>query len=68
MDSGRGLSLDLDAEDCDSSLSEPNLVSVGGARTDEIPPDVPRPYSSTAILDRTRHHKAETHFTGEMIM
>ncbi len=72
MDSGRGLSLDLEGDELEydqSCNSEPNLNSVGGgARTDEAPPpDVPRPYSSTAILDPSRRHQTEACSTGELV-
>ncbi len=62
VDSGRGLSLDLEGEEYDSCHSEPNL-SV--PRTDEAP-DIPRPFSSTAVLDPSRHHQTETLSTGRV--
>lgn len=64
MDSGRGLSLDFDTDDYDT-LSEPNLVGVGGAQND-IPSEIPRPYSSSAVLEHSEaSQEPEAHSTGE---
>ena len=54
VDSGRGLSMDIDSEDYEVSRSDPNLISMGRAtsRTDHAPDNVPRPFSSTAVLQR----------------
>ena len=68
VDSGRGLSMDIDSEDYEVSRSDPNLTSMGRAssRTDHTPDNMPRPFSSTAVLQRGQFQmESHSNSTGQ---